>query len=208
MKRIFCILLVPVFLAIISSAAEGSIVVDTPTPTGSWQADCTVTPPSTTIDQICLTIVSGSWGDIGKGLSGISTLPTGWTETVDSTTECWAQGRETDTLNFTCTYLNGVDTPQCVFYCADYENGKCVEYDECSINSYGRCTYTSCPTSGAPSPTDDQPPVPEPATLIIWGVGAALAGTAAARRRKQPRGRWSAKNRQAIQELIEGKLRV
>ena len=47
--------------------------------------------------------------------------------------------------------------------------------------------------------------VPEPTTLVIWGVGAGLAGAAALRRRKQPRGRWSEENRQAIFRVIEGK---
>jgi hypothetical protein len=48
--------------------------------------------------------------------------------------------------------------------------------------------------------------VPEPASLVVWGLGASLAaGAAALRRRKQPRGRWSAANRQVILQVIEGK---
>jgi hypothetical protein len=47
-------------------------------------------------------------------------------------------------------------------------------------------------------------PVPEPATIAIWGLGIGLAG-AAALRRKQPRGRWSQENRQAIYAIIGGK---
>ncbi len=206
MRKTLCVLLVPAFFALVNSAANGSIVIDTPTPTGSWQAACAVTPPSKTIDEICLTIVSGSLGDSAKGKPGVSGLPSGWSEIFDSTSECWAKGSESGNLNFTCTYLNGKFTPDCDFYCADYENGKCVEYDECSINQWGYCTYTPCSPSGAPIPPQDSQPAPEPATLAIWGLGAALAGTAATRR-NQPRRRWSAKNAQAIQELIESKLR-
>lgn len=51
---------------------------------------------------------------------------------------------------------------------------------------------------------DDVQVVPEPATIAIWGVGIGLAG-AAALRRKQPRGRWSQENRQAIYAIIGGK---
>jgi hypothetical protein len=47
--------------------------------------------------------------------------------------------------------------------------------------------------------------VPEPTTLAIWGLGVGLAGAAAMRRRKQSHGRWSAENRQAIFEVIDGK---
>jgi len=47
------------------------------------------------------------------------------------------------------------------------------------------------------------PAVPEPATIAIWGLGAGLAGAAALRRRKQPKGRWSEENRQAIFQVIE-----
>ena len=50
-----------------------------------------------------------------------------------------------------------------------------------------------------------EPPVPEPTTLAIWGLGMGLAGAAALRRRKQPRSRWSKKNRQAIFDVVEGK---
>jgi hypothetical protein len=47
--------------------------------------------------------------------------------------------------------------------------------------------------------------VPEPISIVVWGVGAGLAGAAALRRRKQPRGRWSPEDRQAIFQVIEGK---
>jgi hypothetical protein len=49
------------------------------------------------------------------------------------------------------------------------------------------------------------PHAPEPATIVIWGVGLGLAGAAALRRRKQPRGGWSDENRQAIFHIIEGR---
>jgi MYXO-CTERM domain-containing protein len=48
-------------------------------------------------------------------------------------------------------------------------------------------------------------PIPEPTTIAIWGVGVGLAGAAALRRRRQPGGRWSDENRQAIFHIIEGK---
>jgi hypothetical protein len=49
-------------------------------------------------------------------------------------------------------------------------------------------------------------PVPEPATLLIWGLGGlGAAGAMAASRRKQPRGRWSEENRRAIYDIVEGK---
>jgi hypothetical protein len=49
-------------------------------------------------------------------------------------------------------------------------------------------------------------PVPEPLSMVVWGAFAGLAaGATALRRRKQPCGRWSAKNRQAILHVIEGK---
>ena len=54
-------------------------------------------------------------------------------------------------------------------------------------------------------PNGSSDSVPEPVTLAIWGVGAGLAGAAALRRRKQPRGRWSQESRQAIFHVIEGK---
>ncbi|MGA2254824.1 MAG: hypothetical protein ABSG53_09195 [Thermoguttaceae bacterium] len=60
-------------------------------------------------------------------------------------------------------------------------------------------TYTDTPFGGIGGP------VPEPVSIAIWGVGAGLAGAAALRRRKQPRGRWSEENRQAIFQVIEGK---
>ncbi len=43
---------------------------------------------------------------------------------------------------------------------------------------------------------------PEPVTLVIWGV-LGVAGAAVVRRHKQPRGRWSQENRQAIFQVIE-----
>jgi len=46
--------------------------------------------------------------------------------------------------------------------------------------------------------------VPEPTTLAIWGL-LGVAGAAALRRRKQPRGRWSQENRQAVIQIIESK---
>ena len=58
--------------------------------------------------------------------------------------------------------------------------------------------------SGGSQP-DDSFVVPEPVTAVIWGVGAGLAGAAALRRRKQPRGRWSEENRQAILQIIDNK---
>ncbi len=58
--------------------------------------------------------------------------------------------------------------------------------------------------SGGSQP-DDSFVVPEPVTAVIWGVGAGLAGAAALRRRKQPRGRWSVVNRQAILQIFDNK---
>ena len=50
--------------------------------------------------------------------------------------------------------------------------------------------------------TNDADSVPEPTTLAIWGIGAGLVGAGAMRRRKQPRGRWSEDDRQAILQVI------
>jgi hypothetical protein len=45
--------------------------------------------------------------------------------------------------------------------------------------------------------------VPEPVSLAVWGIGAGLAAGSVALRRKQPNGRWSKKNRQAILQVIK-----
>jgi hypothetical protein len=54
------------------------------------------------------------------------------------------------------------------------------------------------PNSGNPQIT-----TPEPTSMIVWGVGAGLAGAAAVRRGDRRRGRWSKQNRQAILNVIE-----
>jgi hypothetical protein len=48
--------------------------------------------------------------------------------------------------------------------------------------------------------------IPEPVSIVIWGLGAAgAAGAMALRRRKNTRARWSDENRQAIVGLIENR---
>jgi len=48
--------------------------------------------------------------------------------------------------------------------------------------------------------------VPEPTSVAVWGLGVGLAGAAALRRRKRRvAGGWSAENRQAILEVIQGR---
>jgi len=48
--------------------------------------------------------------------------------------------------------------------------------------------------------------VPEPVSIIVWGAGAGLAaGAVAMRRREEPRRKWSAKNRQAIIQIVQGR---
>jgi hypothetical protein len=47
------------------------------------------------------------------------------------------------------------------------------------------------------------PATPEPTSMIVWGVGAGLAGAAAARRGTRRRGKWTKQNRQAILAVIE-----
>jgi hypothetical protein len=48
--------------------------------------------------------------------------------------------------------------------------------------------------------------VPEPVSFAVWGIGSGLAAAGmAVRRRKQPQGRWSDKNRRAIMEIVNAK---
>ncbi len=73
----------------------------------------------------------------------------------------------------------------------------------CGTGAQGQLVYSPI-LSGGNQPSDNFP-VPEPVAVVIWGVGAVLAGAAALRRRKQPRGRWSEENRQAILQIIDSK---
>ncbi len=48
--------------------------------------------------------------------------------------------------------------------------------------------------------------VPEPVSILVWGAGAGLAaGAVAMRRREEPRRKWSAKNRQAILQIVQSR---
>lgn len=57
------------------------------------------------------------------------------------------------------------------------------------------------PSSGTSS--SGQPTAPEPTGIIVWGIGAGVAGAAAVRRRGQRRTRWTKQNRQAILAVID-----
>jgi hypothetical protein len=70
-------------------------------------------------------------------------------------------------------------------------------------NGYGAQDQIVLVRTSAPG---GSPPVPEPAGIAVWGIGAGLAaGAAALRRRKQRRGRWSKENREAVLRIVQGK---
>lgn len=107
---------------------------------------------------------------------------------------------DTEGLVFYDTYL-----PSFAPFVHIWESNGVFNYSD--ISDSGTISSVNFQPIGTPGPAnggEGGDPTPEPTTLAIWGVGLGLAGAAALRRRKQPKGRWSEKNRQAILQVIEG----